>query len=190
MQALKKLYDGLFEVIRWIIIVCTGVMCIVVFVNVVTRYIFGGGLMFCDELSRFLFIIISMLGSVVCAKTNEHMHLSLVVDMLPKRVGLIIDIVSKCIIIFLCSILIYGGYVHAIDNWSVLTAVMRIPFGLIYMIIPVCALLMAIQYAILLVRELGNVFKKGEVLSAAEIAGHVKSEADEILDKMEEGENK
>ena len=51
--------------LEWILIGILGFMVILVFGNVVLRYGFNSGIMFSEEVSRFLFVWMVFLGSVL-----------------------------------------------------------------------------------------------------------------------------
>ncbi|HXP74148.1 MAG TPA: TRAP transporter large permease subunit [Stellaceae bacterium] len=48
--------------------------------GVISRYVFNAPLLWSDELARFLFIWLSMLGAVVALRRGEHMRLSVLVN--------------------------------------------------------------------------------------------------------------
>lgn len=52
---------------------CLGVMALAVFVNVVLRYGFGGGIAASEELSRLLFVWMVFIGATAAYPLGEHM---------------------------------------------------------------------------------------------------------------------
>src|SRR5579859_992571 len=48
--------------------------------GVISRYVFDAPLLWSDELARFLFLWLSMLGAVVALRRGEHMRLSVLVN--------------------------------------------------------------------------------------------------------------
>jgi TRAP-type C4-dicarboxylate transport system permease small subunit len=54
----------------------------ILFTGVVSRYVFESPLMWTDELANFLFLWLSMLGTVVALRRGEHMRLTTFVNSL------------------------------------------------------------------------------------------------------------
>jgi TRAP-type C4-dicarboxylate transport system permease small subunit len=54
----------------------------ILFAGVVSRYVFDSPLMWTDELANFLFLWLSMLGTVVALRRGEHMRLTTFVNSL------------------------------------------------------------------------------------------------------------
>ena len=47
--------------------VCVSIMAVLVFVNVIARYVFGNSLAVSDEMSTYLFVLMSFMGTAVAA---------------------------------------------------------------------------------------------------------------------------
>lgn len=69
------------------------VMSVLVFVNVIARFVFRNSLAFSDEISSYLFILMSFMGSAISARRKAHLGLSIVTDRLSfegrKRLGMV-----------------------------------------------------------------------------------------------------
>ena len=68
---------------EWTLISILGLMVILVFGNVVLRYGFNYGIIFSEEVSRFLFVWMVFLGSVLMLRDNGHLGVHTVTKMLP-----------------------------------------------------------------------------------------------------------
>ena len=62
-----------------------GLMVVLVFGNVVLRYGFNSGLVFSEEVSRFIFMWLTLLGALVALHDGAHLGMSSVVERLPPR---------------------------------------------------------------------------------------------------------
>ena len=60
--------------------VCVSIMAVLVFVNVIARYVFGNSLAVSDEMSTYLFVLMSFMGTAVAARRKAHLGLSIVTD--------------------------------------------------------------------------------------------------------------
>ena len=47
--------------------VCVSIMAVLVFVNVIARYVFGNSLAVSDEMSTYLFVLMSFMGTAIAA---------------------------------------------------------------------------------------------------------------------------
>ncbi len=68
---------------EWLLIGILGCMVLLVFGNIVLRYGFNYGIIFSEEVSRFLFVWIVFLGSVLMLRDNGHLGMHTVTTMLP-----------------------------------------------------------------------------------------------------------
>ncbi len=65
--------------------VCVSIMAVLVFQNVIARYVFGNSLAVSDEMSTYLFVLMSFMGTAVAARRKAHLGLSIVTDHVSPR---------------------------------------------------------------------------------------------------------
>ena len=63
----------LIKLVENVLIVMFAIMAILVFGNVVLRYGFNSGIVFSEEVSRFLFMWLTLIGALIVLR--EHGHL-------------------------------------------------------------------------------------------------------------------
>jgi len=79
----------------------------ILFAGVVSRYVFDSPLMWTDELANFLFLWLSMLGTVVALRRGEHMRLTTFVNSLRPQWGRSLGTVGALVVIvFVLEILL------------------------------------------------------------------------------------
>ena len=79
----------------------------ILFAGVVSRYVFDSPLMWTDELANFLFLWMSMLGTVVALRRGEHMRLTTFVNSLRPQWGRWLGTVGPLVVIvFVLEILL------------------------------------------------------------------------------------
>ena len=79
----------------------------ILFAGVVSRYVFDSPLMWTDELANFLFLWLSMLGTVVALRRGEHMRLTTFVNSLRPQWGRWLGTVGALVVIvFVLEILL------------------------------------------------------------------------------------
>lgn len=89
--------------------VCVSIMAVLVFVNVIARYVFGNSLAVSDEMSTYLFVLMSFMGTAVAARRKAHLGLSIVTDHVSPRARLIISMVMYAISALFCLLIVIFG---------------------------------------------------------------------------------
>ncbi len=156
---MKKIEKGLDVVMRFLMALSMLILVIFGTVQVVTRWIVGEPSTFTDELLRYVLIIAGLIGSAYCFYRDEHLALTLVTDRAKGPFKLALDIfIEVCILFFVIYVFIYGGFKLAGTATNV-SSVMRIPFKILYMIEPICGILVVfariLKYARLIAERKG-----------------------------------
>ena len=101
---LKKCWDHFEETI----LVYSYLLVVpLLFVQVVSRYVFNHSLSWSEELARYIFIWQVWLGSSYCVKENRHIRIDIFTEHLSPQVRKIYEIVITMISIAFCCFLIY-----------------------------------------------------------------------------------
>ncbi|OQY32116.1 MAG: hypothetical protein B6241_11820 [Spirochaetaceae bacterium 4572_59] len=140
-QLLFKYLERIYNII---LIILTVSMFVTVTYNVFMRFVMNQSVGWADELSRFLFIWTSFIGAVIAYKNDEHVGLSFAVDKIKStliRRG--IAIFGQLLILMLLGFLTWFGYQASTTVMNVSPA-LSIPMSYIYLIVPVCGLMMFI----------------------------------------------
>jgi TRAP-type C4-dicarboxylate transport system permease small subunit len=146
----------------------TLVMLACVVWQVVGRYFLGSSTSFTDELSRFLFIWVSLLGAAYVLGKRGHIAITGLIDMAPRGVRRGFDIlIAGLVIVFALVVLGWGGWLLVERNLRLgqVTPAMLVPVAYVYIIIPLSGLLTAI-YATLVVCEVAS----GQEIAAKEVS--------------------
>ena len=62
------------------------IIIVLLFVGVVARYVFSLPIVWIDEVVSMSFLWLAMLGTAIAMHRNEHLRLSLFLDMMPKKI--------------------------------------------------------------------------------------------------------
>ena len=112
--------------------------------QIFTRWILGNPSTFTDELLRYVLIIAGFIGSAYCFYRDEHLALTLITDKAKGPFKLCLDIfIEICILFFVVYVFIFGGFKLANTATNV-SSVMHIPMNTLYMIEPVCGILIVL----------------------------------------------
>ncbi|MDB5780040.1 MAG: dctM [Polaromonas sp.] len=108
---LDRLIDQLCRVFTFLMVVFLAAMVVMVFGNVVLRYVFNRGIDISDEMSRFCFIWLTYIGAMVAMRENGHLG----VDTVVKHLGL----GGKKLCLFLSESLMLGcNALFFIGTWK------------------------------------------------------------------------
>ena len=105
--------------------------------QIFTRWVLGNPSTFTDELLRYVLIIAGFIGSAYCFYRDEHLALTLITDKAKGPFKLALDI------FFVIYVFIYGGFKLANTATNV-SSVMHIPMKTLYMIEPICGILIVL----------------------------------------------
>lgn len=136
------------------------VLVVVVVTQVTSRYVFNNPTTSTEEIARFLFIWLSLIGAAYAAGGSKHLS----IDILPILVsgqtkrGLLL-LLQLLILGFACAVMIYGGWslaARTLANGQV-TPTLGLPMGWIYMAIPISGAIIAFYAVIHFIRIWMNV---------------------------------
>ncbi|MBS9422613.1 TRAP transporter small permease [Photorhabdus caribbeanensis] len=136
--------------------------------QVVSRYVFGAPSTVTDELARYLFMWVAMIGAAYT--TGQHRHLA--IDLLTMKlkgigknsVGLVIQ---AAIALFASIVLVYGGSILVISTLETkqITPALGLPMGYVYLCLPISGVLMICYVLVDIVALIQNFSGKDVVVS-------------------------
>ena len=127
------------EVLTFLIL---GFLVAMIFLSVLSRYIFNFSLAWSEEMASLLFVWLTLLGSVTGIQKRSHMAIGFLLEKMPpsKRRGMSVYIHGA--VLFFLVFMIWKGieiFSATVKDYS---AVLRIPIGLYYLSLPLCGFLM------------------------------------------------
>ena len=112
--------------------------------QIFTRWVLNNPSTVTDEFLRYVLIIASFIGSAYCFYRDEHLSLTLATDRAKGPVKVILNVfIEACILFFVIYVFIWGGWQQA-QNATNVSPVMQIPYKTLYMIEPVCGVLIVL----------------------------------------------
>lgn len=129
MESLGVLSKKLLEVA---VVIIMSVMSLMVFGNVVLRYLANSSITSSEELSRFLFVWLTFLATILAYYENQHIYVDFIVKKFNMLTQHIIRIIVD-ILIIICSLFItYGSYHLTLIGAQELSPVTLIPMSYVY----------------------------------------------------------
>lgn len=136
------------------LIISLAVMVIVIFTQVVMRYVFNNSLSWSEEFARYLFIWFSWMGVSAGLKDGEHLKVEKLSSALVKRgyakSNEMLNILVSLVWLTTTLIVTYYGFQVAAKQASlnVLTPAMRMPVWIGYLSVPACSAVVGIRLTV------------------------------------------
>ncbi len=153
MQFIKVLDDKLEE---YFLVTTIMFSVILVFLQVVMRYVFSASLSWSEELARYLFLWQIWVGASFAAKHSRHLKVEMLKNLFPKKGQLVLDVIAALFWIGFCVFLTTksGIITNTLFQIGQLSPAMRMPMGYAYASVPVGCGLMTFRLLQNLYREI------------------------------------
>lgn len=134
---------------RWVLIVLLGAMSVIVFSNVVVRYLTNASIPWSEEVSRHMMIWLTFLGSGLVLRCGGHIAIDNLQDALPATTARLVRGVVLALIVAFLGLLAYYGWIYVGRTMLQTTAATEIPFGYVYAAMPIGCVFMLIHLALI-----------------------------------------
>jgi TRAP-type transport system small permease protein len=149
---------------RAIVFLMMAVMATLVFVNVVTRYVFNFSIIWAEEVSQYLMIWIAYLGAGLALREGRHVAVEMLQDRLPTILSRRLRMVVGGLALAFLGAVTVLGFQFAIFVWNQETPVLNISLGIPSLAIPIGTLLFAVHLVLMFRNYADRRFAKGYVL--------------------------
>jgi TRAP-type C4-dicarboxylate transport system permease small subunit len=114
-------------------------MATLVFINVVTRYVFSHSIIWVEELTQYEMIWVAYLGAGLALREGRHVAVDTLQDHLPAGARKALrTLIALAIAAFLLILIVLGVQIAAF-TWNQETPVLNMPTGLPYLAVPLGA---------------------------------------------------
>ena len=149
---------------RAIIFTMMAVMATLVFVNVVTRYVFNFSIIWAEEVSQYLMIWIAYLGAGLALREGRHVAVEMLQDRLPVALGRRLRMAVGGLALAFLGVVTVLGFQFAVFVWSQETPVLNISLGIPSLAIPLGAMLFALHLLFMFRNYVGKQYTHGHIL--------------------------
>lgn len=153
----KRLLDAVQSFIDFISSIFIGLAVILLFYAVVMRYVFQNPPAWSQEVTRYLFIWLIMLGAASVTRDQNHLRIAVFADMLPSRFKPFLSLFLNFLMLIFCGVLIQQSLKIYPKVAEAMSPILPISLGWLYLAIPVGGALMIL---FLLENCLGLITKK------------------------------
>jgi TRAP-type C4-dicarboxylate transport system permease small subunit len=129
---MKSFDKFLTRAMNAIIVISMVLMVVMVFGNVVLRYIFNSGITVSEELARFCFLWLIFVGSVVVMREGGHLGVDTVIARLPRAGKVACVLASNVLILWVCYLFFVGSWRQTVVGWGTLMPATGIPMAFHY----------------------------------------------------------
>ncbi|MFK8254157.1 TRAP transporter small permease [Ancylobacter terrae] len=129
---LGRAIDLGFRGIEVLLVGLLGVMVVLVFGNVVMRYVFDSGITIADEMSRLLFVWVTFLGAITVMRQKGHLGVDMFVLALPRTGRWLCRIVSDVLSLGCAVLLAVGAWDQTLLNLGNLLPVSELSTAYVY----------------------------------------------------------
>jgi TRAP-type C4-dicarboxylate transport system permease small subunit len=146
----KSPREGSFERVlvmmnRWTILTMMALMVLLVFMNVVCRYILNFSIIWAEEISQYLMVWVAFLGAGLALREGRHVAIEILQDHLPSTARKMTRHFVAMLVILFMAMLTLLGFQFAYFAWDQETPVLNISLGIPYLAVPIGALLLLIH---------------------------------------------
>jgi TRAP-type C4-dicarboxylate transport system permease small subunit len=123
-------------------------LVLLVFHEVVARYVFGRPTVFSVEISEYLLVFIAFMSAAWVLQKDRHVRMEVVVTLLPPRVAVALDILTSAVVVVFCAILAWKGYTTVLMAYSGSyhsSSEVNMPLWIPYAFIPLGAFMLGLQ---------------------------------------------
>lgn len=157
-----RILDRIEEIVA---AVCLSVMTVLAFANVVARYVFSASFSFSEEITTYLFVLLSLLGTAIAARRRAHLGLTILTDVVSPKVRRILHIIGYLFAVAFTGAIFYYGILMVLSQRQLgqVTANMQWPEWIFGSFVPIGALFATVRFVQVLIEEIrGTGEKEGE----------------------------
>ena len=141
---------------------------IIVFAQVIMRSVFNYSLSWTEELSRYIFIWQTWLGTSTALKYNEHIRVELIYSFIKNvKIQRLFKILAYLIWFSFSLFLAFNGWklTQSMLSRNALSSGMRIPLAFVYVSLPISSLLICLRLIPKIYIDIKNINKPDDGIS-------------------------
>jgi TRAP-type C4-dicarboxylate transport system permease small subunit len=156
---LKRFVDRLLDI--YAIALFLGVFGVVL-LQVFMRFCLDSPLIWSEELARYLFMWVSLIGWVFATRSGTHIRVSIIADNLPVPVQKVLNVINFILTVVFALILFWYGFIMLQKNLDVPAVTLFFSYAVVYAAVPFSSALI-VFYSI--IRFLSGIHEEGGSLS-------------------------
>lgn len=130
---------------RWVVIGLMAAMSVLVFANVVSRYVFNYSFIWVEEVTRYMMVWVGFIGSGLVLRYGAHIAVEAFQDLLPTRAAQVTRAIVVLVLAATFIAMTWLGVQYVRFAWEQETPVFNWNFGMVYLAIPIGSALMLVH---------------------------------------------
>ncbi|MEI6301170.1 MAG: TRAP transporter small permease [Betaproteobacteria bacterium] len=137
---MKKIIDCYATLLGWLLVATVGILIIPVTLQIISRYTaLIPSWIWTEELSRFMFIWMVMLGAMIGVREGTHFDVDVWPDLQPRAAALL-RIVSSLFVLVFALVFVWWGIKFVQFGWNQESELAELPMNFIFIAWPVAGL--------------------------------------------------
>ena len=142
MNLLDEISRRLNQAMKFLAGFLIAAMTILVFLQVIFRYLVDAPLDWSEEMASFAFVWMALLGASVGLKNDEHPRLDIIYQIFPDWIKMFCNLIINLAILFMLVVLFIFGMQLTIAMQLQRTAALGYSISYVYAVLPISAIVM------------------------------------------------
>lgn len=165
---LNTVLDRGCRVLNLTIALALAIMVVLVFGNVVLRYVFNSGIAVSEEMSRWLFVWITFLGGIAAIHENAHLGTDMLVSRLSAGGKKVCYVAGHLIMLYITWLCLKGSWQQTLLNADMSAPVTGLTMAMFYASGVVFAVCAGVLLLLRLLRALSGKLEEQELVMSTE----------------------
>jgi TRAP-type C4-dicarboxylate transport system permease small subunit len=158
---LNKFISVMDNILKYVLAALLIGMVAIIFLQILTRYVFQSPLSWSEEVARYLFIFVTYLGVSRAIGTGGHIAMDILTSNLKPRAHSLVNLIIDLIVAFYFAFLIYTSMLLLPIIARQFTPALNISYVFIYIAIPLGSLISIIYLLDKTIGDVKNLLQKG-----------------------------
>src|SRR3989442_10498117 len=129
---MKKIIEGYHRLLSWLMVATVAILIVPVTLQIISRYTaLIPAWIWTEELSRFLFIWMVMLGAMIGVREGTHFEVDVWPD-LGRRPTAVLRIISNLFVLIFALVFLFWGWQFLQFGWDQTSELADLPMGFIF----------------------------------------------------------
>lgn len=130
---MNRLLDVYCRLLEGLMVFFLAAMVMLVFGNVVLRYVFNSGITVSEEMSRWLFVWLTFLGAVIAQHRHGHLGTDFLIGRLGPTGKRVCLVAGQVLMLGVIGLLLKGSWAQALINLDVQAPVTGLSMSIVYL---------------------------------------------------------
>lgn len=131
------------------------ILVLLTFVGVIMRHFFNNPIMWQEEVQIWCILWVVFLSAGAVFRTIGHVSIEIFVDMMPKKLAWVIEMIGYLVVMVVLLYTMMRGFdiVQQLFNTQRNTNILYVPYGVLYLSLPVGCILMMVNYTAIVAKS-------------------------------------